>query len=93
MKIAPMAVVLAMAFPSSAAVAQTAQDRQACMGDVMRLCASAMPHRAQVIACILKNRSGLGSECQAVVARYSGKSGRGTQQADKPRIEQTVSLE
>jgi hypothetical protein len=58
------------------------------MGDVMRLCASAIPDRGRVIACMLQNRSQLGAECRAVVARHTTKPGRGQQQSDKP-IEQT----
>jgi len=93
MKIALVAVAWAMTLPVSTAAAQTAEDRQACMGDVMRLCASAIPHRARVIACILKSQGELGTECRAVVTRYSAKNGRGAPQADKPRIEQAVSLQ
>jgi hypothetical protein len=95
MKIATVAVAVALAtaLPGSATVAQTAQESQACMGDVMRLCASAIPSRDRIIACMLRNRSELGSECRAVMTRYPAKAGPGHPQADKPRIEQAVSLE
>ena len=93
MKIAAVAVVVAMLSPGSVAVAQSAQDRQACIGDVMRLCASAIPSRNRVIACMLQKRSELGSECRAVVTRYSAKGGRGNPPVDKPRVEQAVNLQ
>jgi hypothetical protein len=92
MRIASVAAALAMALPASVALGQTAQDRQACMADVLRLCASAIPNREQVIACMLKNRNLLGSQCRAVVARYNAKPGRDSQQADTPAVEHTVSL-
>ena len=89
MKIAVAAVAVTAVFGAPAALGQSAQDRQACIGDVMRLCASAIPDRGRVIACMLQNRSQLGAECRAVVARHTNKPGRGPQQSDKPAIEQT----
>jgi hypothetical protein len=82
MKIAPLVIALAMACPATAAVAQTAADRQACMGDVLRLCSGALPDRGKVISCIVRNTSQLGSGCRAVVARYSGRYGRGSQKSE-----------
>jgi hypothetical protein len=93
MRIAPTAVALAMAFPGSAALGQTAADREACTGDVLRLCSSALPHRGRVIACIVRNKGQLGSECRAVVARYSAKYGRGSQRAEKTADGATASLQ
>jgi hypothetical protein len=92
MKIAFVATALAMAFPASGALGQTTQDRQACTADVLRLCASAIPNRERVIACVLRNQNRLGSECRAVVARYIAKSRHDSQPTDKPTIEHTVSL-
>jgi hypothetical protein len=92
MKIALVAVALATVLPVADAVGQTAQDRQACTADVMRLCASAIPNRAHVIACVLRNQSRLGSECRAVVVRYTAKSRTGSEPTSKPDIEHTVSL-
>jgi hypothetical protein len=89
MKIALVVVALSMAFSTSAALGQTAQDRQACIGDVLRLCSSAIPDRGRIIACMLQNRSQLGAECRAVVARHTAKPGRVPQLSDKPAIEQT----
>jgi hypothetical protein len=88
MKIALVAAAMATVFCTPAALGQSVQDRQACMGDVMRLCASAIPDRGRIIACMLQNRSQLGAECRAVVARHTNKPGRGPQPSDKP-IEQT----
>ena len=82
MKIAPLVIALVMALPATAAVGQTAADRQACTGDVLRLCSAALPHRGKVISCIVRNTSQLGSDCRAVVARYSGIYGRGSHKAE-----------
>jgi hypothetical protein len=82
MKIAPYVIALAMACPATAAIGQTAADRQACMGDVLRLCSDALPNRGKVISCIVRNTSRLGSDCRAVVARYSAKSGRASHKSE-----------
>jgi hypothetical protein len=87
MRSALVAVVVTMMLPA-AAVGQTAQEQRACVADVMRLCATAIPQRARVISCVLRKQAQLGSECRAVVARYTGKSGPG----DKPASEHAVSL-
>lgn len=89
MKIAAIIATLAMAIPANA-VAQSAPERQACIGDVLRLCASAIPSRERVIACMLGKRGELGIECRAVVTRYSAKNGRGNPHAGPPRVEQAV---
>ena len=62
------------------------------MGDVLRLCASAIPNRERVIACVLRKQQQLGSECRAVVARHTAKTRRDAQPAAKPAID-TVSLQ
>jgi hypothetical protein len=69
------AAALALGLVSEAALAQTTEDRRACTGDVLRLCASALPHRDRVITCVLANRGRLGGACRAVVARYSEGTG------------------
>jgi len=47
---------LAMAFLSSAAIAETTGERQACMGDAFRVCWSAIPDRNAVFHCLMDNR-------------------------------------
>jgi hypothetical protein len=87
MKIASLVVALAMACPATAAVAQSAADRQACMGDVLRLCSDALPHRGKVISCIIRNTSKLGSDCRAVVARYSARYGRASHKVESASLQ------
>jgi hypothetical protein len=92
MKLAPVVVAAAMAFSSGAAAEETAQDQQACIGDVLRLCAWEIPHRERVIACVLRNENRLGIECRAVIARHNAER-LGRRATGEPAIEQTVSLE
>jgi hypothetical protein len=66
-----MTIVLALGLLSSAAVAETAEERQACMNDAFRVCANFIPDRDRVTACMVQNKSQLGATCRAVMARYS----------------------
>jgi hypothetical protein len=65
----PIAVVLVML--TAGAVAETAEERQACIGDAFRICGSAIPDRDRVTACMVENKKQLGPACRAVMARYS----------------------
>ena len=64
-------IVVALGLLSSAAVAETAEERQACMSDAFRVCASFIPDRDRVTACMVQNKNRLGATCRAVMARYS----------------------
>ena len=56
---------------TATAVAETPEERNACMGDAFRICWSAIPDRDRVTACMAMNKSQLGPACRAVIARYS----------------------
>jgi hypothetical protein len=68
--LAPPIAALAMAFLSSSAIAETTEERQACIGDAFRVCWSAIPNRDQVFHCLLDNRSRLNPACRVVMDQY-----------------------
>jgi hypothetical protein len=68
--LAPPMAALAMAFLSSSAIAETMEERQACIGDAFRVCWSAIPNRDQVFHCLLDNRSQLNPACRVVMDQY-----------------------
>ena len=65
--LAPPMAALAMAFLSSNAIAETTEERQACIGDAFRVCWAAIPNRDQVFHCLLDNRSRLNPACRVVM--------------------------
>jgi hypothetical protein len=67
---ASIAVVLTIAFTSSIAVAETSEERQACIGDAFRVCWSAIPNRDQVFHCLMDNRPRLVPACRTVMDQY-----------------------
>lgn len=67
---APITTVLAMAFLSSAAMAETSEERQACIGDAFRVCWSAIPDRNAVFHCLMDNRPRLNPACRVVMDQY-----------------------
>jgi hypothetical protein len=60
-------VGLALATLSTASFAAgTAEQRQACTGDVFRLCSSDIPNVDKIVACLKRQRTSLSAGCQAV---------------------------
>ncbi len=68
--IAPITTAFAMAFLSSAALAETSEERQACIGDAFRVCWSAIPDRNNVFRCLMDNRPRLNPACRVVMEQY-----------------------
>src|SRR3954467_15344019 len=68
-------LTLALAFTagllSTAAVAQSSEDQQACMNDAFRVCSATIPDRARTTACMIQNKSQLSPACQQVMAKYA----------------------
>ena len=62
--------VLTIAFLCSSAVAETTEERQACIGDAFRVCWAAIPNRNDVFHCLLANRSKLNPLCRVVMDQY-----------------------
>jgi len=68
--LAPPTAALVMAFLSSTAVAETSDERQACIGDAFKVCWAAIPDRNQVFHCLLDNRNRLNPACRVVMDQY-----------------------
>jgi len=83
-KVAPMKlfVLIAIAFGllSAPAIAQTAEQQQACTDDAFRLCGAFIPDRERVTVCMIQNKNKVGPACLAVMAHYSqpGNSAKAT---------------
>jgi hypothetical protein len=66
----PATTILAIALLSPAALAETTEERQACIGDAFRVCWAAIPNRNDVFLCLLDNRNRLNPACRAVMNQY-----------------------
>jgi hypothetical protein len=62
---------VALTMLSTAALAQTAEEQQACMDDAFRVCSATIPDRARTTACMIQNKSQLSTACQMVMAKYA----------------------
>jgi hypothetical protein len=67
---APITVGLTIAVLCSIAVAETSEERQACIGDAFRVCWAAIPNRNEVFLCLMGNRGRLNYACRAVMDQY-----------------------
>jgi hypothetical protein len=66
------AIVLTLGVLSSAtAIAQSAEEQQACVDDAFRVCSATIPDRARTTACMIANKAQLSGACQAVMAKYA----------------------
>ena len=66
-----LAVALTIATMSTAAIAQSSEDQQACMNDAFRVCSATIPDRARTTACMVQNKSQLSPACQMVMNKYA----------------------
>lgn len=55
---------------STAAVAQEADEQEACTGDVLALCSDAIPDRGRITICLRKHWSEVSHDCRVVLANY-----------------------
>jgi len=65
----PRAAIFALALASvstASFAAGTPEQRQACTGDVFRLCSSDIPNVDRIVACLKRQRTSLSPACQAV---------------------------
>ena len=69
-ELATITVVLTSAYLCSTAVAETSEERNACIGDAFRVCWRAIPNRNEVFVCLLENRSQLNPACRAIMVQY-----------------------
>jgi hypothetical protein len=51
------------------ALAQTDEERQACVNDALQLCQEAIPDRERVFGCLMSHKDVLSPACHAVMAR------------------------
>src|SRR5262249_54522948 len=66
-----LALAFTLATLSTAAVAQSAQEQQACMNDAFRVCSATIPDRNRTIACMVQHKAELSAACQVVMAKYA----------------------
>ena len=59
-----LAIALSLSFPSSAALAYTPEQQQACTPDAFRLCGDAIPDVERVTACMIARKSELSPGCR-----------------------------
>lgn len=55
----------------AAALAETPEERQACMDDAFNVCGHAIPDRDRVESCLYENKTRVSPACRAVLTRYS----------------------
>jgi hypothetical protein len=69
-----LVVVVATTLASSPAfafsIAEVAEARAACMGDISRYCASAFPNLSRTIACLQGHKQKISKPCQAAMSSY-----------------------
>jgi len=65
-----IAAVLTLPILGSTAIAETSEERQACMGDAFRVCWAAIPNRNEVFRCLMDNRPRLNPACRVVMDQY-----------------------
>ncbi len=78
------AIALAVASISTAAIAQTQDEQQACMNDAFRVCSATIPDRARTTTCMIQHKAELSSACQMVMAKYAPAGTPATTVAARP---------
>lgn len=70
---AAIALVLCAADGLSAAsvLAESQEDRQACIGDAFKYCAAAIPDRNGVFICLIDHRNVLSAGCRIAIAPHA----------------------
>jgi hypothetical protein len=70
-----LAAALTLTTLSTAAVAQSNDEQQACMSDAFRVCSATIPDRDRTFACMVQNVSQLSPACQSVIGKYAAAGG------------------
>jgi len=55
---------------TTAAVGETLEERQGCIGDAFQFCQMEVPDRDRVFACLTNNRNVISAACHAIMAPY-----------------------
>jgi hypothetical protein len=79
-----LVVALAVASLSTAAIAQSNEEQQACMNDAFRVCSATIPDRTRTTACMVQHKAELSAACQMVMARYAPADTPATTLASRP---------
>ncbi|HWF95166.1 MAG TPA: cysteine rich repeat-containing protein [Xanthobacteraceae bacterium] len=69
MKQIVLAIVLALG-AGEVALAETAEEQQACTNDAFQLCQNFIPDRNRVFTCLVENKNQLSAPCHTVMAPY-----------------------
>src|ERR1700692_4609471 len=64
-----LAIVLALG-AGEVALAETAEEQQACTNDAFQLCQNFIPDRNRVFTCLVENKNQLSAPCHVVMAPY-----------------------
>jgi hypothetical protein len=64
-----LAIVLALS-AGTVALAETAEEQQACTNDAFALCQNYIPDRNRVFSCLVENRNQLSVPCHTVMLQY-----------------------
>jgi hypothetical protein len=64
-----LAIVLALS-AGTVALAETAEEQQACTNDAFQFCQNFIPDRNRVFTCLVNNRDQLSAACHTVMAPY-----------------------
>ncbi len=75
------AVAFTIGMLSTAAIAQTADEQQACMDDAFRVCSATIPDRARTTTCMIQHKTQLSTACQMVMDKYAPPSSAPVQTA------------
>ena len=62
--------VVATACWCSSAVAETPEEKRACIGDAFKMCWSEIPNRHEVYLCLQRNKRQLSQDCRVVMNRH-----------------------
>jgi hypothetical protein len=64
-----LAFALSFSAPSTSSFAFSAEARQMCTGDAMRLCSSEIPDVSRITTCMIRQRASLSGGCRTVLER------------------------
>lgn len=67
-----LAALALVAFGASAAMAQTAQEKEACRSDAIKYCSANIGKPDQMKACLEQHKADLSEECRKVVEAHGG---------------------
>ena len=69
-KLAAAILAVLLATFATAALAQTAAEREACKADTQKFCPGIMPGGGRILACLAKDKSKLSEACRKVVESH-----------------------